>query len=76
MKDLKATDAWKVQASWVKEAERLPSKKKKALGAGGGGFMLYLSPHNKKKLIINSLKNLTHVPINFEPEGSKIIYTD
>lgn len=48
----------------------------KISGAGGGGFMLYLSPHNKKKLIINSLKNLTHVPINFEPEGSKIIYTD
>ena len=48
----------------------------KISGAGGGGFMLFLTPKNKKKIIINSLKKLIYVPIKYEPDGSKIIYSD
>jgi D-glycero-alpha-D-manno-heptose-7-phosphate kinase len=46
----------------------------KLLGAGGGGFMLFLAPyenHNKIKLNLNKLLN---VPIKFDNKGSQIIY--
>ena len=44
----------------------------KLLGAGGGGFLLlFASPHLHKD-IKSSLKNLIHVPFNFENSGSKI----
>ena len=45
----------------------------KLLGAGGGGFLLFYVPGSKKK-IKKSLKNLVHVPFEFENEGTKIIY--
>ncbi len=46
----------------------------KLLGAGGGGFLLFYVPGNKKK-ILKDLKHLVHVPFLFENEGTKIIYT-
>ena len=45
----------------------------KLLGAGGGGFLLFYVPGSKKQ-IKKSLKNLVHVPYEFENEGTKIIY--
>lgn len=47
----------------------------KILGAGGGGFILFLTPNDKiKEKIKNNLKKLTAININFETEGSKIIH--
>ena len=47
----------------------------KILGAGGGGFILFLSKdlHEKKKLI-KFFNKLQHVNINFENQGTRIIY--
>lgn len=46
----------------------------KLLGAGSGGFMVfYVRPENKPKLL-QSQKNLLHVPFRFDFLGSRIIY--
>jgi galactokinase/mevalonate kinase-like predicted kinase len=45
------------------------------LGAGGGGFCLFISKNiSDKQKLKNSLKKLTVVDYSFEKFGSKIIY--
>lgn len=44
----------------------------KLLGAGGGGFILFIT--KDKHRLISALNHLTYVPFKFEFEGSKIIY--
>lgn len=46
----------------------------KLAGAGGGGFLFFLVPAEKQQSVKDSLKGLLQVDINFENEGSKIIY--
>ena len=46
----------------------------KILGAGGGGFMLLFATPDKHARIIESLKELIHVPFQFENSGTQIIY--
>ena len=46
----------------------------KLLGAGAGGFMLFLINPNKRKSLIKKFKNFSIVPIKFENLGSQIIY--
>tara|TARA_R100001377_G_scaffold81438_1_gene60959 strand:+ start:480 stop:1469 length:990 start_codon:yes stop_codon:yes gene_type:complete len=46
----------------------------KLSGAGSGGFLTFYAPKEKHKQIINSLPQLRHIPINLEPQGTKIIY--
>jgi D-glycero-alpha-D-manno-heptose-7-phosphate kinase len=47
----------------------------KLLGAGGGGFMLFLTPPCKQKSVAKAL-GLKEVPIDFEYLGSQLIYHD
>ncbi len=47
----------------------------KLLGAGGGGFMLFLTPPDKQKNVAYAL-GLKEVPIDFEYLGSQLIYHD
>jgi D-glycero-alpha-D-manno-heptose-7-phosphate kinase len=47
----------------------------KLLGAGGGGFMLFLTPPEKQKVVAYAL-GLREVPIDFEYLGSQLIYHD
>ena len=44
----------------------------KLLGAGGGGFLLLFAEPSFHEQIITALSRFTHVPFNFEYEGSKI----
>jgi D-glycero-alpha-D-manno-heptose-7-phosphate kinase len=46
----------------------------KLLGAGGGGFMLFLAPPEAHPSIVGALKPLLNVPFRFEGGGSRIIY--
>jgi D-glycero-alpha-D-manno-heptose-7-phosphate kinase len=48
----------------------------KVLGAGGGGFMLFLAPPEQHAAIKAALSDLLHVPFNFENSGSQIIFYD
>ena len=46
----------------------------KLLGAGGGGFfVLFVEPHNRKR-VKEALKNYLHVPFRFENLGSQVVY--
>jgi D-glycero-alpha-D-manno-heptose-7-phosphate kinase len=44
------------------------------LGAGGGGFMLLFVPPEKQHEVRTALKELIHVPFQFENSGSQVIY--
>jgi D-glycero-alpha-D-manno-heptose-7-phosphate kinase len=46
----------------------------KLLGAGGGGFMLFVAPPEGHAAIRTALKDLVFVPFRFEMGGSQIIY--
>jgi D-glycero-alpha-D-manno-heptose-7-phosphate kinase len=47
----------------------------KLLGAGGGGFMLFLTPPDTQQKVADRLK-LKQVSVNFEHLGSQMIYYD
>jgi D-glycero-alpha-D-manno-heptose-7-phosphate kinase len=46
----------------------------KVLGAGGGGFLAFWVDQNKREEFLNALKEYVIVDIEFENEGSEIIY--
>ena len=46
----------------------------KLLGAGGGGFMLFYVPLEKRSAVLSALDQLLMVPIQFENGGSQIIF--
>jgi len=48
----------------------------KLSGAGGGGFLLLYVPPEKQPDVKQKLSHLLHVPFNFEPKGSQIIFHD
>ncbi len=45
----------------------------KLLGAGGGGFMLFLVDPEKREQVRERLQNLIHVSVGFDNDGSKIV---
>jgi D-glycero-alpha-D-manno-heptose-7-phosphate kinase len=45
----------------------------KLLGAGGGGFMIFVVEPEKQDAVRERLKNLIHVNFGFDTEGSKIV---
>ncbi len=45
----------------------------KLLGAGGGGFMLFFVPPERKAALRARLKNLVHVPFGFSNKGSHVV---
>ncbi|MBH11192.1 MAG: GHMP kinase [Candidatus Marinimicrobia bacterium] len=48
----------------------------KLMGAGSGGFLLFLVEKDKQENVIKALKELRYKDIKFEKHGSKLIYTD
>ena len=48
----------------------------KILGAGGGGFILFVAPKNKQREIKKALANLVYVNFRFDNDGSKVIVFD
>ena len=47
----------------------------KLLGAGGGGFMLFFVPPERKESVQKELNGFLHIPFHFDNEGSRVIYT-
>ncbi len=48
----------------------------KLLGAGGGGFLLFIAKPEDHEKIIQGLKHFIHVPFKFGSAGSKIVVND
>ena len=48
----------------------------KLLGAGGGGFILFLAPKDKHPNVKEALSNLVYVNFKFDQGGSKVIVYD
>ena len=48
----------------------------KLLGAGGGGFILFYVPAERRQDVLNALSDLLVVPFESERDGSKIIFYD
>ena len=46
----------------------------KILGAGGGGFILFLVPKNKQKSFLKYFSKYLKVPFRVDNTGSQIIY--
>ena len=46
----------------------------KLLGAGGGGFMLFYAPQDRRNAVIEALDGLLHVPFSFENLGTQVVY--
>lgn len=46
----------------------------KLLGAGGGGFLLFLAPPERHAFIRSALTKLRETPFRFAPHGSRIIF--
>ena len=44
------------------------------LGAGGGGFILFLVPKNKQRRFLKSFSKFLQVPFRIDNTGSQIIY--
>lgn len=59
---------------WYEKARRAGARGGKLLGAGGGGFLVFLAPKERHMDIINELSDLTPVAIEFERSGSRIIF--
>jgi D-glycero-alpha-D-manno-heptose-7-phosphate kinase len=45
----------------------------KLLGAGGGGFMIFIVEPDRREAVREKLKDLIHVNFGFDTEGSKIV---
>lgn len=56
------------------KARRSGAKGGKILGAGGGGFLLLWADKKCHKDIISAFSPLKVLPVEFEPQGSKIIF--
>ena len=46
----------------------------KLLGAGGGGFLLFLASPERHESVRNALRRLRETPFRFVPHGSRIIF--
>jgi D-glycero-alpha-D-manno-heptose-7-phosphate kinase len=48
----------------------------KLLGAGGGGFLLFYVPTDRRSAMFHAMEDLHYVPFHFSMEGSKVIYRE
>jgi D-glycero-alpha-D-manno-heptose-7-phosphate kinase len=59
---------------WYDKAMSCGALGGKIIGAGGGGFMLFMADPSKHNDIMSSIPELTRQEFSFESEGSRIIY--
>ncbi len=60
--------------AWYDAARKAGAIGGKILGAGAGGFLMFYAPPERHDGIKAALSELRHIPISFEPLGSRIIF--
>ncbi len=60
--------------NWYNEGIAAGASGGKLLGAGNGGFIMFIAPKNKHPNIEKAMKGLQRVPFSLESEGSKILF--
>ncbi len=66
----------KILNSYYLKAEKQGMYGGKILGAGGGGYFLFISDSAKKKSIKKVLNNLEEIKFDFSKRGSEVVYND
>lgn len=46
----------------------------KLLGAGGGGFLVFYVPEDKRESVKQEMRDLLYVPFHFEDNGTKVLH--
>jgi D-glycero-alpha-D-manno-heptose-7-phosphate kinase len=59
---------------WYETARKVGATGGKLLGAGGGGFLVFFVPNDKRDDVISALRDLRPVDLKFERSGSRIIF--
>jgi D-glycero-alpha-D-manno-heptose-7-phosphate kinase len=61
---------------WFEKGMEAGASCGKLLGAGSGGFLMFLAAPDKHEAIKSALSELKCVPVDFDNSGSKIIFND
>lgn len=59
---------------WYERGMQIGAYGGKIIGAGGGGFLMFICPPEKQELLRSELSELRAIPVQFEHVGSKIIF--
>ena len=59
---------------WYTTARQAGAVGGNLLGAGSGGFLMFYAPRDRHEAIAHALSSLRKIPIQFEPQGSRIIF--
>lgn len=60
--------------AWYEAGRKAGARGGKILGAGAGGFLMFYAPADRHEAIKAALPQLRHIPMAFEPLGSRIIF--
>lgn len=60
--------------AWYEAGRKAGAIGGKILGAGAGGFLMFYAPADRHEAIKAALPELRHIPMAFEPLGSRIIF--
>jgi D-glycero-alpha-D-manno-heptose-7-phosphate kinase len=62
--------------TWYKSAREAGAVGGKLCGAGGGGFLLFVVPPEHQQDVRHALSGLKEVPLGYEAQGSRILFTE
>lgn len=61
--------------AWYRRAREAGAVGGKICGAGGGGFLLLVSPPDRRDVVRRALSDLDEVTIRYEAQGSRVLFS-
>jgi D-glycero-alpha-D-manno-heptose-7-phosphate kinase len=58
---------------WYETAVAAGALGGKLCGAGGGGFLLFAVPPDRRDAVRRALNELREIPLGYEPQGSRLL---
>jgi D-glycero-alpha-D-manno-heptose-7-phosphate kinase len=59
--------------NWYSKARQIGAYGGKLCGAGGGGFLLFVTPPERQAAVRESLSDLMEISIDYEPRGARLM---